>query len=148
LIRSTQIAAFSTRRSIFACAEYAPVFQLALRDRCNPSAVRGPILAPPCILHRPFGIVGLLRGVPGRVLAPHRIARLRSPGRLLFLSQPRPRCKGFIVLILICVPPLQSFIFRPCKVSKFYNMGQKKHRSIQTPCFELFKELANMLQWP
>jgi hypothetical protein len=34
----------------------------------------GLVLAPPCILHRPFGMAGLLQGLPGRVLAPHRIA--------------------------------------------------------------------------
>jgi hypothetical protein len=103
VIRSTQRAAFSTRRSIFACMEYAPVFQLALRDRSNPSELRGPVLAPPCILQRPFGMAGLLQDVPSRVLAPHRIARLKSPGGLSFFSQPCPQCMGFIVRIAICV---------------------------------------------
>src|SRR5260370_1864891 len=56
---STQIATFSTRRPAFSSAEYSPVFQLAFRDRSNPSAVRGPVLIPPCIRQRPFRMAGL-----------------------------------------------------------------------------------------
>jgi hypothetical protein len=38
----------------------------------NPSGVRGPVLAPPCILYQPCHMAGLLQGVPGHV-----------PGRVL-----------------------------------------------------------------
>jgi len=31
-------------------------------QRASPSAVRGPVLAPPCILQRPFDIAGLRQG--------------------------------------------------------------------------------------
>jgi hypothetical protein len=36
------------------------------------SGVRGPVLAPPYILHRPDAIAGLLQGLAALVLAPHR----------------------------------------------------------------------------
>ena len=54
--------------------------------RSMPSGVRGPVLMPPCILHRPFGIAADRQGVPLRVLAPHLGALLQSPWRLPFLS--------------------------------------------------------------
>ena len=53
--------------------------------------MRGPVLGPPCIRQRPFGMAGSSHGVPFRVLAPHFAAFERSPGGLPFLSQPR-RC--------------------------------------------------------
>src|SRR3954447_4355064 len=47
-------------------------FQPALRDRARPSTVRGPVLGPPCIRHRPFGMAAPRHGSPSRRLAPHR----------------------------------------------------------------------------
>jgi hypothetical protein len=38
--------------------------------RSNPSAVRAPVLAPPCILHFPQAIAGALQGLPVLVRAP------------------------------------------------------------------------------
>ena len=42
------------------------------RDALPPLRRSGPVLAPPCILHLPFGIAGPLQGVQARVRAPHR----------------------------------------------------------------------------
>jgi hypothetical protein len=42
------------RRSAQASREYRPCFQFAVRQR-RPSAVRGPVLLPPCSRQRPFG---------------------------------------------------------------------------------------------
>jgi hypothetical protein len=75
-----------------AAAEYKPCFQLARLERASPSAVRGPVLAPPCRRHRRLSrMAGQRHGVPFRVLAPHRGAALKSPGGLPFFSHPR-RC--------------------------------------------------------
>jgi hypothetical protein len=49
-----------------------PCVVRAFRMRSNPSAVRGPVLAPPCILHFPQAIAGALQGLPVLVRAPHR----------------------------------------------------------------------------
>jgi hypothetical protein len=38
--------------------EYSPCFQRERRDLAKPSGVRGPVLAPPCIRHRPLRIAG------------------------------------------------------------------------------------------
>ena len=44
--------------------------------------MRGPVLVPPCIRQRPFGIAGAMHADPLRVLAPHLWAVLKSPGGL------------------------------------------------------------------
>ena len=49
-----------------------PCVVRAFRMRSNPSDVRGPVLAPPCILHFPQAIAGALQGMPVLVRAPHR----------------------------------------------------------------------------
>jgi hypothetical protein len=49
-----------------------PCVVRAFRMRSSPSAVRGPVLAPPCILHFPQAIAGALQGMPVLVRAPHR----------------------------------------------------------------------------
>lgn len=56
-------------------------FKRALRERSKPSSVRGPVLKPPCVRHRPLRIAGPRQGAPPRVRAraPHRFAVLRSP---------------------------------------------------------------------
>ena len=66
-IRSRTIARI---RSISAVRR--PCVVRAFRMRSNPSAVRGPVLAPPCILHFPQAIAGALQGMPVLVRAPHR----------------------------------------------------------------------------
>ncbi len=45
-----------------------------------PSAVRGPVLLPPCILQRPLGMAGDRHGVFWRVLAPQRGAACADDG--------------------------------------------------------------------
>jgi hypothetical protein len=74
--------------SALASAEYRPCFQRARRDLANPSGVRGPVLAPPCIRHRPLRIAGARHSVPRRVLAPHLGAVFGSPGGFPFFSNP------------------------------------------------------------
>jgi hypothetical protein len=59
-----------------------PCFQLAFRLRSSPSAVRGPVLIPPCIRQRPFGIAGALQGLPVR----------RDRARSVPLPVPRVAC--------------------------------------------------------
>ena len=91
--------------SSFARAENLPCFQLARRERSNPAAVRGPVLAPPCIRQRPLCIAGALHSSPFRVLAPHRGAVLGSPVGLLFFRCPRRFAWGsFLVLGFIPTP--------------------------------------------
>ena len=70
LVSSTHLAARSALCSVFASTEYLPVFQFALRDLANPSGVFGPVLGPPSIRQRPFGIAGALQEAPSRLLAP------------------------------------------------------------------------------
>jgi len=70
-------------------AERAPCRQPARRLQARPSAVRGPVLAPPCIRQRPFGIAGPRQAPPARVRAPQRGAARKSPGGLPFFSRPR-----------------------------------------------------------
>jgi hypothetical protein len=50
--------------------------------RCSPSGVHGPVLAPPCILHLPFGIAGPLQAMLILVRAPQRgVACARGMGK-------------------------------------------------------------------
>jgi hypothetical protein len=74
-----------------AFALYRPCFHRALRLRSKPSGVRGPVLGPPCILHRPLAIAGPLHGVPALVRAPQRGALSGLPGRLPFFRRPKFR---------------------------------------------------------
>ena len=80
---------WNSRLSCFAATEYRPCFQLARCERASPSAVRGPVLFPPCIRQRPFDIAGHSQRVPLRVLAPQRAAFEKLPEGLAFLSVPR-----------------------------------------------------------
>jgi hypothetical protein len=73
--------------SAFACTEYKPCFQFARLDRANPSGVRGPVLAPPCIRQRPLRIADARHFFARRVLAPHLGAVFGSPGELPFFNQ-------------------------------------------------------------
>src|SRR5262249_51444386 len=57
--------------------------------RARPSAVRGPVLRPPCSRQRPFRIAGCRQAPPQRVRAPQRGAARKSPGRAPFRSRPR-----------------------------------------------------------
>ena len=70
--RASRCKARSARISWSASAEYSPCFVLARRIRSKPSAVRGPVLLPPCSLQRPLAIAGDSHGFPLRVFAPQR----------------------------------------------------------------------------
>jgi len=70
-------------------AERAPCRQPARRLRARPSAVRGPVLAPPCIRQRPLRMAGPRQAPPARVCAPQRGAARKSPDGLPLLSRPR-----------------------------------------------------------
>src|SRR5689334_15630613 len=61
----------------------------ARRMRSIPSAVLGPVLAPPCIRHLPFAIAGPLHAFPLLVRAPQRGACNR-PLPHLYRSQLGP----------------------------------------------------------
>jgi hypothetical protein len=56
--------------------------------RASPSSVRGPVLHPPCIRHRPFRMAGERHGVACRVRAPQRGAELGLPRGLPLRSGP------------------------------------------------------------
>src|SRR5690242_337548 len=68
--------------------------------RCSPSAVRGPVLAPPCIRQRPFAIAWPLQTEPDRVRAPHLG---QACARAKLLIQPAARmgfCPDLVVIPL------------------------------------------------
>jgi hypothetical protein len=56
--------------------------------RASPSAVRGPVLHPPCIRHRRVARAGERQGVPWRVRAPQRGAAFGLPRGLPLRSGP------------------------------------------------------------
>jgi hypothetical protein len=59
---------------------YRPCVVRALARLAKPSGVRGPVLLPPCIRQRPFGIAGARQARPVvRAFAPQRGARLGLP---------------------------------------------------------------------
>ena len=101
-IRSSCRKWFASR---FASVENPPCFQLARIERAKPSGVRGPVLAPPCIRHRPFGMAGALQAGPLRVSAPHLGEVLKSPGGLPFFSQPLRFAWGSLSGILFIPSP-------------------------------------------
>lgn len=72
--------------------EYSPCFIRAFRMRASPSAVFGPVLAPPCIRHLPFGIAGDWHGLPPRVRVPQR-GDDWAKGSVV--AQGGRRCMGF-----------------------------------------------------
>jgi hypothetical protein len=82
----------SVRRRRSPSDEHRPCFHLAAAQRALPSGVRGPVLEPPCIRHRPLGIAGDRQGAPERVFvfAPQRGALSGFPGGLPYKSHPRP----------------------------------------------------------
>jgi hypothetical protein len=71
-----------------ASAVRRPCVVRAARIRSSPSAVRGPVDSPPCILHRPAGIAGALQGVPVLVRAPH-LGEALAKGRVTRQSGTR-----------------------------------------------------------
>ncbi len=87
-------------------AERCPCVVCAAVRAAFPSGVRGPVLRPPCIRHRPFAIAGARHAHPLRVRAPQRGARL-SPGLPSGLP-PRRRtavvapdsCLGLMVVLI------------------------------------------------
>lgn len=71
--------------------------------RSIPTRVLGPVLRPPCSLHRPFGIAGHIHGVPRRFFAPQRAAFEKSPAGLPFRSFPR-RFSWGVSLVFVVIP--------------------------------------------
>ena|ERR1035438_1349944 len=86
-----RISCFARFLSAFTSTEYNPCFQRDRRDLANPSGVWGPVLAPPCIRHRPLCIAGDWHGVARRVIALHRGALFGSPVGFPFFSHPLRR---------------------------------------------------------
>ena len=85
------MACRAARRRAIEAAEYRPCFVRAFLMRSMPSAVLAPVEAPPCTLHRPFGIAADRQGVPlPFVLAPQRGALPGLPGVPPCFSQPMP----------------------------------------------------------
>ena len=83
-------SALRRRNSRSASAEYDPCFHRARLLRASPSAVRGPVLFPPCSRQRRFPrTAGPWQGGPRRVRAPHRGADCRFPDGLSCRSRPR-----------------------------------------------------------
>jgi hypothetical protein len=81
-------------RSAAAAAERLPSFHRARRHRSSPSAVRGPVDAPPCIRHLVYSpvfllrIAGALHKPPLLAFAPHRGAIDGFPVGLPFSRRP------------------------------------------------------------
>jgi hypothetical protein len=70
-------------------AAYRPCVVFTAANRRNPASVRAPVLAPPCIRHRPFAIAGARHAHPvRRAFAPQRGARLGAPRRLPLRNGP------------------------------------------------------------
>jgi hypothetical protein len=65
-----------------------PCVVRAARIRSSPSAVRGPVDSPPCILHHPASIAGASQGVPALVRAPH-LGAASAKGRVIRQSGTR-----------------------------------------------------------
>jgi len=88
--RRTSIASFLSE---IASTDRPPWVSRARRLRSCPASVRGPVLLPPCMRHRPLDIAGLRQGRPPRVraLAPQRGAARAAERRL-------SRCMGSIVI--------------------------------------------------
>jgi hypothetical protein len=59
----------SYRHCCLAAIVYLPLFKFASLLFSLPTAIRGPVERPPCILQRPFAIAGPLHGAPPRVRA-------------------------------------------------------------------------------
>ncbi len=103
--RSARIVSRICLREAMAAWVNRPCFHREARIRSMPSGVRGPVLGPPCILHRPFDIAGPLHAMPFLVRAPHRGALSGLPGRLPFLSRPRPAQRVAWGLLAIAASP-------------------------------------------
>src|SRR3984893_3265949 len=82
--RASPLSRAATRDS----AERRPCRQRALRDCSKPVAVFGPVLAPPCIRHRPAAIAGPLQDRPLRHRAPQRGAAFAASSAICHDSAP------------------------------------------------------------
>ena len=79
-----------SRRAAIEAWLYRPCFVRDARIAAFPASVLGPVLGPPCILHRPLGMAAPLQGAPERVLAPHRGALPGLPSDCHFSTGPCP----------------------------------------------------------
>jgi hypothetical protein len=93
--------------------ENPPCFQFAFRDRSSPSGVRGPVLFPPCSLHRPLDIGGDLQGIPFLVFAPHLPASCGMTSRSLFwiVSLRLGSKRTFLGFFIYCMGSIRLFVF-------------------------------------
>jgi hypothetical protein len=89
-VRRWRNSTVALRRAAIEAWLYRPCFVRDARIFALPSSVRGPVDGPPCTRQRPFGMAAARHGVPALVVAPHRGALSQLPGRLPFLSRPRP----------------------------------------------------------
>ena len=104
---------------------YIPCVVFAAIIRAIPSDVRGPVLRPPCNLHRPFAIAGARHAQPVvRARAPHRGEALGSPRGLPFRSGPLSR---FMRSMLALTRPLLS----PAPSSSSYTSPALAHPTSQ-----------------
>lgn len=104
----------------------------AASARARPSAVFGPVLFPPCILHRPpLPFPGAWQGLPLRVFAPHRgfifgalpFSLSMSRARTFFMGRrkERPLCP--------CLPPSPS----DSEAGRFENLAIRAAISTSRP---------------
>ena len=120
---SAATSARATRRALRASAEYPPCRHRARRLRCNPLAVRGPVLRPPCNRQRRLPRqAGARHGRRVRLeRAPHRLASEKRPAGLPFFSHPMccVRVAAFrFELISWCLPALVGQVLRSDKLFK------------------------------
>ena len=95
------MTARASRRLAMEAWLYRPCLVCDARMRSMPSAVRGPVLLPPCILHRPFFMAADRQGEPARVL--RRIAGRcpNSPGARRASTSPGPVIAELSVEVLL-----------------------------------------------
>src|SRR5262245_21025484 len=82
--------AAAERKSIISAVR-APCTRRLARTRARPSAVRAPVLLPPCRRQRPLAMAGWRQAQPARVCAPQRGAARKSPEEVPWRSLPRLR---------------------------------------------------------
>jgi hypothetical protein len=131
-----------------AAAEYCPCFQRACLDRSSPSAVRGPVLAPPCMRHLPLAIAGERHAVPRRVLAPHLGAEFGSPTGLPFFSRlgrsGAARSFDFLFFIVFWGLSRTRMVYRSynclttvCDIYISYDHRLRDHSAVAVESFQL-----------
>ena len=129
--RAARRKAANARRSATMSAVCKPVRVRAARSLAKPSGVRGPVLGPPCIRQRPFGIAGALHGRPARVRAPQRLWAGRLGFSSLFGIGPSPRGNrpDNRLTAVLDDDPLNPNDLRPLASAPVYPFGHVDHRA-------------------